>query len=287
MSLLGPQLEAFLAIVKDQTVNGAAKTLGLTQTGVTQRIRALEGLLATTLFQRSRRGMLLTAEGEALLRYCQAARDLEGQALSRIQGAAYTSEIRITITGPTSILRSRVIPQCVSVLKKAPGLLVTFDINDVENRADSLRRGTAQLAILPRDQVAREMDSKVLKPERYILVAPKAWRKRPLADIIAKERIIDFDSSDQMTLSYLTKFRLASISRPERHFVNNTESLVELFMAGVGYGVLTAEFAKPHLAGGCLVALNSEAVYENRLALAWYPRPEMPKYFAELIAAVC
>ncbi|MBI3556146.1 MAG: LysR family transcriptional regulator [Deltaproteobacteria bacterium] len=287
MSLLSAPLIAFMAIVKEQTVHSAAKTLGLTQTGVTQRIRALEATLSTTLFVRSRRGMMLTSEGQALLRYCQAASDLEGQALSRIQGAAYKSEVRVVITGPTSILRSRVIPQCVPVMKKAPGLLITFDLTDIEHRADALRRGTAQLAILPHHQISREMDSKLLKPERYILVAPKAWRKRPLADVIATERIIDFDPSDQMTLVYLSKFRLAEKARPERHFVNNTESLVELFMAGVGYGVLTAEFAKPHLAGGCLVALNSGAVYENRLALAWYPRPEMPKYFAELVAAVC
>ncbi len=42
--------------------------------------------------------------------------------------------------------------------------------------------------------------------------------------------------------------------RPEHHFVNNTESLIELVVAAVGYGVLTSEFARPYLAHGCLVA---------------------------------
>ncbi len=83
MSLLSPQLQAFQAIVKYKTVHAAADTLNVTQTAVTQRIRALEEKLRVTLFIRTRRGMLLTSEGEALLRYCQAVRDIEGEALAK------------------------------------------------------------------------------------------------------------------------------------------------------------------------------------------------------------
>ncbi|HTL13188.1 MAG TPA: LysR family transcriptional regulator, partial [Bdellovibrionota bacterium] len=68
MSLLSPQLQAFSAIVRTGTVHGAARQLGLTQTGVTQRIRALENTLSATLFVRSRKGMSPTSEGEALWR---------------------------------------------------------------------------------------------------------------------------------------------------------------------------------------------------------------------------
>ncbi|MBY0451706.1 MAG: LysR family transcriptional regulator, partial [Bdellovibrionaceae bacterium] len=60
MSLLSPPLEAFWAITRKGTVQDASKILGITQTGVTQRIRALEKQLKTTLFTRSRKGMKLT-----------------------------------------------------------------------------------------------------------------------------------------------------------------------------------------------------------------------------------
>ena len=42
MSLLDPRLQAFVSVIRNQTVHGASKELGLTQTAVTQRIRALE-----------------------------------------------------------------------------------------------------------------------------------------------------------------------------------------------------------------------------------------------------
>ena len=50
MSLLSPQLQAFLAVANCKTVHGAAANIHLTQTAVTQRIRSLERLLKTTLF---------------------------------------------------------------------------------------------------------------------------------------------------------------------------------------------------------------------------------------------
>src|SRR5947207_7036435 len=124
MSLLSPQLEAFVAIAKHKTVHGAANAVHVTQTAVTQRIRALESKLGTTLFIRTRRGMMLTPEGEALLRYCHATRELEGEALATIQGAAQDTAIRFCITGPTSIMRSRIVRQCFPILKQFPNLLM-------------------------------------------------------------------------------------------------------------------------------------------------------------------
>lgn len=286
MSLLSPQLEAFIAIAEHKTVHGAAKAVHITQTAATQRIRALEARLRTTLFVRTRRGMLLTPEGEALLRYCHAAKDLEGQTLAKIQGAATHSEIRMGITGSCSIMRSRVIPQCSAVIKKFPQLLLTFNINDLENREQDLKAGRYQFAILQPEQIAREMESKALKPEKYVLVCATQWKKRRLQDIIQSERIIDFDPTDQMTFNYLKHYHLFNKARLDRHYVNNTEDIAYMLMAGLGYCVLTTEFCKPYVDNHQLMILNSGKVYEHKLSLAWYDRPEPPKYFTAIMNAI-
>ena len=132
MTLLGPQLEAFVAVAKHKSVHRAADEIYITQTAVTQRIRVLERALNSTLFQRTRRGMLLTSEGEALLRYCQAAKELEGQTLAQIHGAGIEAEISMTITAATSIMNSRVIPSCLPLLKQFPNLLLNFATADIE-----------------------------------------------------------------------------------------------------------------------------------------------------------
>jgi len=183
-------------------------------------------------------------------------------------------------------MSSRIVCQLEEVVKKFPELLLTYKITDLDSRIEDLRTGLAQFALVSHEQVAREMDSKILKPEKYLLVACKRWKGRMLKDILANERVIDFDETDLMTFKYLKKFNLSSLCKPERHFVNSNEALLYLFKAGFGYGVLTQEVAKPYLESGELISLNGGAPLENAIALAWYPRAEMPAYFRAIVTAI-
>ncbi|MEP3279216.1 MAG: LysR family transcriptional regulator [Stappiaceae bacterium] len=60
-------LDAFLAVARTGTLTDASDRLGLTQPSVTKRIANLEMQLGETLFERHRRGMILTAVGEVFL----------------------------------------------------------------------------------------------------------------------------------------------------------------------------------------------------------------------------
>lgn len=286
MSLLGSQLDAFLSVVKCKTVHAAAEDLHLTQTAVTQRIRALETKLKTTLFTRSRRGMALTSEGEALLHYCQAAKQLEGQALAQIQGNAIETSVDICITGASSVMRSRIIPSCLVIAKKFPQLRFKFKMTDVERRHKTLKEGRADLAVLEPKDVAAEMESKVLQAEEYVLAAPYAWKDRSLKDIVQNESIIDFEPADNTTMQYLMAFNLQQLAKPDRHFANRTDAVADLITAEMGYSTLTREYAEPFVESKQLTILNNDKAFSNPLMLCWYERPEPPAYFAALIEAI-
>ena len=286
MSLLSPQLQAFVAVSQIKTVHGAALSLHLTQTAVTQRIRTLETSLKTTLFIRTRRGMQLTEQGEALLRYCHATKQFEGEALAVIQGAGIETEIELTITAPSSIMVSRVIPGCLPIMKAYPNLLIHFDVDDVELRHQKLRSGHSDFVIIREHHLAQEMQCKPLAPEQDVLVASYAWKGRSLQDIISNERIIDYDPSDQNTFDYLKKFDLFAQAQNSRYFVNRMESLAELITAGVGYSVLTKEFAQPYIDDKQLWVLNRSKPHAIQSVLAWYNRPEPSAYFTAIIDAI-
>lgn len=285
MMLMSAALQAFMAVVNQGTVHGAAETLNLTQTAVTQRLKVLEAKLNVTLFKRTRRGMVLTAEGEALLHYCKATQALEGETLAKITGVHQDATVEIAITGPSSVMRSRIIPACIPVMKAHPQLLVRFELNDKENQHFALKQGHCDFAILLPSQLSPEMQSKVLKPEQYVLVGPKAWQGRSLKNIIVEERIIDFEPSDQMTRQYLRHYGLETFARPERHFVNNADELVDLIAAGLGYSVLTWEFFELFSHKG-IILLDPDEHYDSPLVLAWYQRPQAPGYFKDLLQAM-
>ncbi len=286
MSLLSPPLEAFWAVVQKGTVQEAARTIGLTQTGVTQRIRSIEKMLNTTLFIRSRKGMKLTAEGESLLQYVKISLENEGMTLSKIQGKNIDSIIEISISGPSSILRSRVIPNLSETCRKNKNLRFRFDLSDTESNSAKLKTGFCDLAILEHHDVTNEMDSKILRAERYKLYVATSWKRRTFIDIMTNECIIDFNSKDMMTFNYLEKYKLKSKVKKERHYANNTDALTSMITAGMGYSVLSEEFAASYIKKGELFDITPMQFFDFKIALAWYHRPHMPEYFRHITKAI-
>ena len=286
MSLLSPPLVAFVAVAENKTVHAAADALFLTQTAVTQRIRVLERSLKSTLFVRTRRGMMLTPEGEALLRYCQASKVLEGQAIASITGGGIDAEVELCITAASSLMRARVIPRCIAVMRCYPQLLMRYHVNDSVQRALSLRQGESDFVVTTRDQVTAEMSSQPMCSEEYVLVASSLWRGRRLKEIVSQERIIDFDESDQVTLNYLKQYQLYELANSRRHFVNQTEQIAYMVVNGLGYSSLPKEFAQPYLDRGELIMLNRARTHCVEPVLAWFDQPQPPAYFSAIIDAL-
>ena len=67
-------LRCFMAVAETESFTRAGKTIGLTQSGVSVKIRRLEERLGSPLFNRTSKQLALTLEGEVLMDY---APDLE------------------------------------------------------------------------------------------------------------------------------------------------------------------------------------------------------------------
>jgi LysR family transcriptional regulator, chromosome initiation inhibitor len=285
MILIHQNVEAFLVVAELSSVSAAARRLSLTQTGVTQRIKTLEKTLAQPLFTRSRTGMRLTAEGESFLRFCLDAKGLEERLASAL-GKSGRREISLTLTGPANLIGGRVVHQCRHVFERWPTLNFRLSIDSYSNRLHRLKQGLADLAILQEHEVGAELDSKVLKPLEYILVGTSAWKGRKLEDILARERLYAYSAEDNMGLDYLKLFGLLEHLKQSRLYANEDQVLQTQLALGVGYGILPRELAKPLVAAGKLVALNGGKSLKVKMALAWYPRSEMPDYFREIVKCI-
>lgn len=296
MSLLSPSLEAFWAVVQKNTVQDASKILGLTQTGVTQRIRSLERQLGVTLFIRSRKGMRLTQDGEHLLNYVKISIENEGMTLAQLKNTAKDHNVRLNISGPSSIIRSRVIPNLLGLPEKFSYLRLEFHFSDTESILEQIKSGQTDLGFLPPKYVPNELDSKVLQSQKYILVGSAEMKsqlkkKKNIAEILMKWPMIDFNPQDEMTYNYIKQFKLLTDSQLKtkfnsRHFANNTDALAQMVSQGWGYSVLTEEFWNLNKANTKLAVLDPGRSYQEQLALAWYPRLQMPDYMKEFIKRV-
>lgn len=279
-----------MAVAQAGTVQAAAITVSLTQTGVTQRIRTLEQALGVGLFKRSRKGMTLTSEGNALFRYCQKVLELEGEtlALLDLEASPKSKQLkRVAIAGPSSLIRARVIPSLKKVSLKHSNLRFSFQMEDsADDCLARLKDGSIDLAIIPRELVTKDLDSKVLKIEEYIMAVPIEWAHRSLKEIVKSEVLIDFDEKDRLSFQYLEDAGLLDDYQGERHFVNNTDALASMIEMGMGYSVLSREFAEPLIAAGRIGWIRGNKSHNVRFALAWYPRSLNPEYLEATIAAI-
>jgi LysR family transcriptional regulator, chromosome initiation inhibitor len=286
MSLLSPELTAFMAILKNGTVHGAARDIGLTQTGVTQRIRNLEKKVGATLFIRSRKGMKVTEEGKNLVIYCRKIIDIENETFSSISGQQNTKELRIQIVGSSSIMRSRIIPSSIKITKKFNNILFTYKINDDSPAIHLLKTTECQFAIASSSTVSKEMASKKLEPEMYILVVPYAWKDRETKEILKNERLIDFSYGDKTTEEFLRKYRLSNIVKKEGHYVNNVDATLAMVIRKNGYSILSKRIVEYYIEKKRLVQKMPDSYVKREISLAWYPRREMPKYFKTIVDSI-
>lgn len=283
---MSANLRAFFAVCERGTVTSAAADLGIGQTGVTQRIHALERDLGVALFIRSRKGMELTTEGKSLLKYCRQTKELEGETLSALKDGGTAREVELRIAGPTSFISSRVVPSCISIFRKWPMLNLRFIIDDREDRTSLLKEGAADIVVLYPHQVRSEFDSKRVAPDEYFLLGHPSWKGRGLKEIIGEERLFAFHPDDQTSLNYLKAFDLLKYLKRPRLFANENLALSTLLCEGVGFGILAREIATPLIRENRLIKLNQGKTMKDPLAISWYPRSEMPQYLRDIVSVI-
>ncbi|WP_192482927.1 MULTISPECIES: LysR family transcriptional regulator [Cysteiniphilum] len=286
MIRLSPLLQAFLSVEKNKTVHAAAETLFLTQTAVTQRIKQLEEKLGVPLFIRSRKGMQLTEEGQVLLRYCHDMQNLENSYLHSLNMSESDNIIALKLVSSSTLMKTRIVKVVTTIAKLYPQLRLYLQIQDIEARHELLKTGQVDLAIVNNKQVSKEMCAKVLSPERYVFIVPKAWAKRAIKDVVLNENIIDFDSSDDITFSYLAKYDLLQFARKDRHFINSPDQLAQLVGFKLGYTVVTKQFFEQYCDQAKVVILKDNWFYDHDISLCWYDRGVLPSYFKALIDAI-
>lgn len=91
------KLQVFQAVVQQGSFSAAAERLYITQSAVSQHIKDLETLLGQALFQRGRRGVSLTPQGEILSRYAQEIFRLIAQAEAELTNVEQLASGKITL----------------------------------------------------------------------------------------------------------------------------------------------------------------------------------------------
>jgi DNA-binding transcriptional LysR family regulator len=181
MSITFRQLEIFVAAAKDCNFRRTADRLGVSQPSISNQIRALEGHLGHTLFER-RRGSppSLSTEGQVFLERAkelvQGRQEMEQQG-SHLRGPR---SIRLTAMAGPLLLDSYIRPKLPAFCEAHPNIVLDFvPLHATRNPVSMILSNELDLAVFTGDFVSDDrVQAEVINTIGYSIYAPPALAKR-------------------------------------------------------------------------------------------------------------
>jgi len=161
-------LKVFLAIARAGTLGAAARALGQTQPTMGRRLRALEQAVGQALFQRTRDGFVLTAEGAAVLAHAER---VEEEAIAferRLAGRGERLEGMLRVSASDWFGARVLAPILAGFTRAHPGVTVELV---TDSRLFSLARREADLVVRIRPFDEPEVVQRRLTHVPYALYA--------------------------------------------------------------------------------------------------------------------
>ena len=144
MSLDWEAQRAFLAVLREGSLSGAARALGLAQPTVRRRIERLEADIGAPLFVRAPNGLMPTERADALMGHAEAMA-LAAEAFHRSASADVGAVAGVVRISASEIVAVEILPAILRPLLEAhPGLSVELSAN---NRNEDLLRREADVAV--------------------------------------------------------------------------------------------------------------------------------------------
>lgn len=249
-SINAAHLRAFHAVAAEGSFTKAARLLHVTQPTLSQQVKALEDAHGVLLFDRSRRGVVLTEVGQALFAVTRRLFAAEQEALELLAGVRHLEggALAVGADGPF-----HAVPLLAAFAKRHPGPTVTLSVGNSQTLLRGLldtRIDVAVLAGVPGDARLyvvpfRRDPVKALLPRGHRLARQRAVT---LTDLAA-ERLVMRESGSMTRQLVERAFADADLTPASTLEIESREAVVEAVAAGLGIGfVSAAEFtADPRL----------------------------------------
>ncbi|MDT0138987.1 LysR family transcriptional regulator ArgP [Acidovorax sp. PRC11] len=264
MSTFDPAaLECLAAIVEEGGFERAAQRLNVTQSAVSQRLRALEAQVGSVLIVRSR-PLKPTSAGQLLLKHTKQLRllradlerDLQDLAPSAPGGAREDERIAIAINADS--IATWALDALHDLARQRLPIEIIADDQDFTQ--EWLRSGQVLGCVTTLRQPMRGCKVVPLGAMRYVAVASPGLAARHLPQGLTPHNFRDvpflsFNRKDDMQSEFI--MRAFGLKRVALHhlFVPSSEGQVRAVVAGWGAGVVPELLARPALASGALVDL--------------------------------
>ena len=245
----------FYVVATNKSITKAGEVLMISQPAVSQGIQNLESALNTTLFIRTKKGVILTNEGEELYKYIK-----EGMSYF-INGTNKISELKnldtgvIRIGASTSLTENYLMKYIAKFHRLHPNIEIKIINNLTDNLLKDLRNGNVDIVIGSKFKENKDLKFNYLFDSEYIFVSNKKIDKINY-DVLNNKLILQvYPSILRSTFDeYLKNNNLTANISME---VVSHKLVVESVLSGLGIGLVVKEYVKDELSSGKLHEINT------------------------------
>ncbi len=288
-------LPVFLAVVEQGGISAAARSLGLSKSGVSVVLTRLEQSLALRLLDRSTRSLRVTAEGEAFYRQAQLIMEQAREADAMMAGLGAAPSGKLTVALPPAFCHEMVAPRLASFRQRYPEVQLEMVVT---SNGAALVRESADLAVVVGPLEDSELVSRTLLSSALIWVASPAWLAthtlgETLPEICAQVQICETRYGlRRLPIHMDGEAGQLDLTRGITH-VNNPLVVRSVVLGGGGVSVLPRHYCVPQLADGSLVEVLPHIRFDlaaSRLTVVYPGRKLLSprvRAFLEFLAEVC
>ncbi|HWV49211.1 MAG TPA: LysR family transcriptional regulator ArgP [Microbacterium sp.] len=276
------------AIVDAGSLDQAARTLNITPSAVSQRLKSLEEQLGRVLIVRGRPATA-TAAGEAIVRLARQLALLEHDALVGF-GLDETEKSRVSV--PLAVnadsMATWFLPPLARLARERG---IDFDLHrdDQNFTARLLESGTVMAAVTSEDAPVAGCTVTGLGVLAYDAMATPDYAARwfsegVTADALRRAPFVDFDRRDSLQHSWLASQGVDERGIP-RHYVPASHDYAQAVRLGLGWGMVPALQEPVGADRGILQPLGGETIRVPLYWQQWSLRSELLDAIAAEIAA--
>jgi DNA-binding transcriptional LysR family regulator len=254
-----PQLEAFITVVRNGSISGAAEELVLSQPAVTGRIQGLERTLDAKLFVRTRTGSRLTEAGRALLPHAERAMTAVAAGCRAVGDVLSGSGGRLTI-GAAPAVSTYVLPAVLHRFQSEhPLVQLSVRSGHSEEVLEMVLREDVDVGLMRPIQHA-EVTSTPLYEDQLVLVVhrghPFGARGEIRMDQMGTEHLILFDRTSSYHELTSSIFRQAGIDPRGYLEVDNIDAAKRMVEQRLGIALLPLTSVQAEIGTGRLVPVT-------------------------------
>jgi DNA-binding transcriptional LysR family regulator len=192
------ELRTFLEVMRDGSLSGAGRRLGLAQPTVGRHVDALEAALGLPLFARSPRGLSPTEAASSLLPHVEAMAAASA-ALARAAAGEASADHGVVRVTASEIVGCEVLPSIFAAFRsEKPGVAIELALT---NRNEDLSRRDADIAVRMARPTQSALVARRIGETRIGLYAHRDYLGRFGAPAslteLASHRLIGFDRDDR------------------------------------------------------------------------------------------